>query len=111
MKRWLSEAQIEGWFPLSAEEQLSFDANGLTRSRAPYRSATRQNRVLVGDLLDQHVSEQHLATRDPSPSCSPDAGCQDHGVRRNGGVCLDIHTHRSHSKPATDFADETARKT
>ena len=32
--------------------------------------------------------------QDHSPSCYPNAGCQDHSVRRTGEVRLGIHTHR-----------------
>ena len=92
-KQWLSEALIEGWFPHIAEEQLCFDANGIVRSSPVYCNTTRRDQVLVGNAHDQRVSER-IATRDHSPSCYPDAGCQDHSVRRTGKMCLDIHTHR-----------------
>ena len=96
-KQWLSEAQIERWFPHYEEEQLCFDANGIVRSSPVYCNTTRRDPVLVGNAHDQHVSER-IATRDHSPSCYPDAGCQDHSVRRTGEVRLDIHTHRSIAK-------------
>ena len=72
----------------SARAQLR-PTSGITplRSSPVYCNTTRRDQMLVGNAHDQHVSER-IATRDHSPSCYPDAGCQDHSVRRMGDVVL-----------------------
>jgi hypothetical protein len=99
-KQWLSEAPIERWFPLYAQERLRFDAHGTVRLTPLNCVATEQPCVLATDQRARHVAER-LATRDRSSSCHPDAGCHSGELRRSGGVCLDIHTYRKQAKPAT----------
>jgi hypothetical protein len=48
-------------------------------------------------LPDRHVSERP-ATREHSSSCYPDAGCQNDGLQRSGGLRLDIPTYRKQAK-------------
>lgn len=84
-KRWLSEAQIERWFPPLGGERNCFDANPITSPTATTRSPHRPVNAVA---IDAELTCTH------SPNCYANAGYRDHDRRCSVDLRLDIPTHR-----------------
>ncbi len=98
-KQWLDEAQIEGWFPLFAEEQrYCFDADGTIESisAVPIDAPDRRPMGCAAELHGAVRSDDH-AIENHSPSWQPDARREHDVVGDNGQARVDISPHRRKS--------------
>jgi len=111
-KQWLDEAQIEGWFPLFAEEQrYCFDADGTIESisTVPIDAPDPPPMGCAAQLHGAVRSDDH-AIENHSPSWQPDARREHDVVGDDGQTRVDISPHRRRSNRLLEVYRERATR-